>query len=86
MESPGLSAVMSRSKATPWVGLAALGLCFQLAACAQDQNYPSVAKISDVDNVLTPEERQKTLQDLQKAQQTSGADAAKAIQRGSQQQ
>lgn len=43
-----------------------IGLCAGLASCADDSSYPSVAKIADVGTVLTPEERQKVLDNLQK--------------------
>jgi uncharacterized membrane protein YgcG len=66
-----------------WLLLAAVGSCFQLAACAEDPKYPSITKISDLDNVLTPEQRQKAMQDLEKAQQGGGTDAVKTSARGS---
>jgi hypothetical protein len=58
-------------------GLAALGLCLVLAACADDGSYPNLAKISDVGTVLTPEERQKAVEDLQKQNRTRTSDASK---------
>jgi hypothetical protein len=48
--------------------LLALGFCLSLAACAEDLSYPSVAGISDIGTVLSREERQKTVEDLQKQQ------------------
>jgi hypothetical protein len=45
-------------------GLIAIGLCAGLTACAEDPKYPSLTKIDDVGTVLTPEERQKTVEDL----------------------
>ncbi len=44
--------------------LIAAGLCAGLASCADDGAYPSLAKIEDVGTVLTPEERQKAVEDL----------------------
>jgi hypothetical protein len=60
-------------------GLVALGLCLGLAACVDDGNYPDIAKISDVGTVLTPEERQKAVEDLQKQNRhrTRTSDASK---------
>jgi hypothetical protein len=48
--------------------LLVVGFCLSLAACAEDLSYPSVAGISDVGRVLTPEERQKTVEELQRQQ------------------
>jgi len=45
-----------------------IGFCLGLAACAEDASYPSVANISDLGTVLTKEERQKTVEELQKQQ------------------
>jgi hypothetical protein len=47
----------------------ALALCAGLGGCASGQEWPSVAKISDVGNVMTPEQRQKAVQDMQKGDQ-----------------
>jgi hypothetical protein len=58
-------------------GFIAIGICAGLAACADDGNYPSLAKIVDVGTVLTPQERQKAMEDLQKQNQAHGADAVK---------
>ncbi len=44
----------------------AIGLCTGVTACADDGGYPNLARISDVGTVLTPEERQKAVEDLQK--------------------
>ena len=49
--------------------LMAVAMCAGLAACADDPKYPSVATISDIGTVLTPEERQKALQEMQKQDQ-----------------
>ena len=46
--------------------LMAVSLCAGLTGCADDPKYPSLAKISDLGSILTPEERQKAVQDLQK--------------------
>ncbi len=62
--------ITAKRNANRGIGLsvAALVLCASLAGCAENPNYPSVATISDLGNVLTPEERQKAVQDLQKDQ------------------
>ena len=44
----------------------ALALCAGLGGCASGPEWPSVSKISDVGNVMTPEERQKALEDMRK--------------------
>lgn len=49
--------------------LIALGMCAGLTACADDPKYPTLGKISDLENILSPAERQKTVQDLQKQDQ-----------------
>ena len=41
-----------------------------LTACAEDPKYPSLSKISDLGTILTPEERQKAVEDLQKQEPT----------------
>ena len=51
------------------VSLIVLGMCSGLTACADDPKYPSLGKISDLENILSPAERQKTVQDLQKQDQ-----------------
>ncbi len=51
----------------------AVGMCAGLGACAEDADYPSLAKIEDVGTVLTPEERQKALAELQKLDQAHSA-------------
>ncbi len=56
-----------------WAGLAAVAICAALAACAEDPKYPSLAKITDLGSILTPEERQKAVQDLQKQEQAHSA-------------
>ncbi len=55
--------------------LVAVALCAGLTACADDPKYPSLSKISDLGTILTPEERQKAVQDLQKQDQAHSADA-----------
>ena len=52
-------------------------ICAGLSACAEDPKYPSLSKISDLGAILTPEERQKAVQDLQKQDQEHSADAMK---------
>lgn len=73
-EFKATTAVVARFGAS---GLIALGLCLGLAACADDGGYPNLAKISDVGTVLTPEERQKAVEDLQKQNPTRTNDASK---------
>ena len=58
-------------------GIAAATMCAGLTACADDPRYPSLAKISDLGSILTPEERQKAVEDLQKQDQAHSADAVK---------
>ncbi|HZV22082.1 MAG TPA: hypothetical protein VE986_11120 [Hyphomicrobiales bacterium] len=65
--------------------LLAIALCALISACAENPSYPSLSKITDLGNVLSPEERQKTMQDLQKQEQTHGTEAAKAIEKKDQQ-
>ncbi len=58
---------------------AALPLCGGLQACASDTSWPSLSKITGVDNVMSPEERQKAMQDLQKNSDTrNGGEGAAA--------
>ncbi|MGO9170996.1 MAG: hypothetical protein ACLP7P_03395 [Rhodomicrobium sp.] len=54
----------------------ALALCAGLPACTSDPTWPSMAKVSDLTNILTPEERQKAVQDLQKSDQGQNSNAA----------
>ena len=63
--------------------LLAIGMCAGLAACADDPKYPSLGKISDLENILSPAERQKTVQDLQKQDQAHTATSASAVQTAS---
>jgi hypothetical protein len=58
-------------------GFIAIGLCAGLSACADDANYPSLAKIADVGAVMTPEERQKAMEDLQKQSKASRSEPVK---------
>ncbi len=48
----------------------AIALCAGLAACAEGRNYPSLSKITDMGNILTPQQQQKAVQELQKQDQT----------------
>ena len=54
----------------------AASLCIGLVGCAEDPKYPSLAKISDLGSILTPEERQKAVQDLQKQDQAHSSAGA----------
>ena len=58
-------------------GIVAAALCASLSACAEDPNYPSLAKISGLGTILTPAERQKAVQELQKQDHARSADAVK---------
>jgi hypothetical protein len=58
-------------------GIVTATMCTGLTACAEDPKYPSLAKISDLGSILTPEERQKAVEDLQKQDQAHSADAVK---------
>ncbi|MGO9546550.1 MAG: hypothetical protein ACLPPF_17360 [Rhodomicrobium sp.] len=57
---------------------AVLALCAGLQACASDPSWPSISKVTDVGNVMTAEERQKAVQDLQKSDSSHDGDAAAA--------
>jgi uncharacterized membrane protein YgcG len=46
--------------------LASLALCGGLSACAEDRNYPSLSKVSDLGSILTQQEQQKFVSELQK--------------------
>ncbi|MGO8955131.1 MAG: hypothetical protein ACLQF2_17645 [Rhodomicrobium sp.] len=54
----------------------AFALCAGLQACTSDPTWPSLAKVTDLTNILTPEERQKAVQDLQKSDQGQNSNAA----------
>jgi hypothetical protein len=41
-------------------------LCAGLQSCSSDASWPTLGKISDLTNIMTAEERQKAVQDLQK--------------------
>ncbi len=58
-------------------GLMAIVICAGLTACADDPKYPSLAKITDLGSILTPEERQKAVQDLQKQDQSHSSGVVK---------
>ncbi len=55
----------------------ALTLSAGLSACTSDPAWPALGKITDIGSVMTPEERQKALQDLQNQgnNNTAGAPA-----------
>ena len=55
--------------------LMAVAICAGLTACAEDSKYPTIAKITDLGNILTPEERQKAVEDLQKQDQAHSSGA-----------
>jgi hypothetical protein len=49
-----------------------------LQACSTGSDWPTLGKISDLSNILTAEERQKAVQDLQKNDPNHDKDAAAA--------
>jgi hypothetical protein len=49
-----------------------------LQACSSDPSWPTLGKISDLSNILTAEQRQKAVQDLQKNDPNHDKDAAAA--------
>jgi hypothetical protein len=53
-------------------------LCAGLQACSSDPSWPTLGKVSDLNNILTTEERQKAVQDLQKNDPNREKDAAAA--------
>ena len=56
----------------------AITLCIGLAACAEDRNYPSLSKISELGGILTPLERQKAVEELQKQDQAHSNSSLKS--------
>lgn len=73
----GLNVTKQQRVVRAAAGLFAIALCAGLCACAEDMNYPSIAKIADIGRVLTPEERQKAVEDLQKQDQAHANGAVK---------
>jgi len=69
--------IEKRKVASLGASLMAVAICAGLSACADDPRYPSLAKISDLGSILTPEERQKAVEDLRKQDQAHSADAVK---------
>jgi uncharacterized membrane protein YgcG len=49
-----------------------------LQACSSNPEWPTLGKISDLDNILTTEQRQKAVQDLQKNDANHDKDTAAA--------
>jgi hypothetical protein len=56
----------------------AIALCIGLAACAEDRNYPSLTQISGLGSVMTPLERQKAVEELQKQDQAHSNSSLKS--------
>ncbi len=54
-----------------------IALCEGLLACAEDRTFPSLSKITDTGSTLSPEQRDKAIQDLQKQSQTNTSAASK---------
>jgi hypothetical protein len=48
-------------------------LCAGLQACSTGPDWPTLGKISDLTNIMTAEQRQKAVQDLQKNDKDAGA-------------
>jgi hypothetical protein len=68
---------IARRMAGPAVALFALAL----GACAQDTGWPSLNRITDLTGIMTPEERQKAVQDMQqKGDQTRSGSASQSKQ------
>jgi hypothetical protein len=53
-------------------------LCAGLQACTSSPDWPTLGKISDLTNVMTAEQRQKAVEDLQKNDSNKDKDAAAA--------
>jgi hypothetical protein len=51
-------------------------ICAGLQACSSDPSWPALGKISDLSNIMTAEQRQKAVQDLQKNDPNHDKDAA----------
>ncbi len=58
----------------------ALPLSAGLPACTSDPAWPTLGKVTDIDNAMTPEQRQKALAELQKTDQNNNAAGAPAKQ------
>ena len=69
--------IEQRKVASLGASLMAVAICAGLSACAEDPKYPTLAKVTDLGTILTPEERQKAVEDLQKQDQVRSADAVK---------
>ena len=68
--------IEKRKVASLGASLMAVAICAGLSACAEDAKYPTLAKVTDLGTILTPEERQKAVEDLQKQDQAHSAAAA----------
>jgi hypothetical protein len=53
-------------------------LCAGLQACSTSTDWPTLGKISDLTKIMTAEERQKAVHDLQKNDPNHDKDAAAA--------
>jgi hypothetical protein len=51
-------------------------LCTGLGACAWDSSWPTLGKVSDVENAMTPGQRQKAIEELQKGGQGQNGSAS----------
>jgi len=52
--------------------------CAGLQACSSDPSWPTLSKVTDLTNIMSAEERQKAVQDLQKNDTSHDKDAATA--------
>jgi len=69
---------MLRGLKTALVALSVLGVA-ALTGCAE-VNYPRLPDLGGIGrNLLTPQEQQKTINDMRTEQETHGAEAAKEI-------
>jgi hypothetical protein len=72
------SRVRSRPRriAGPAAVILALALCAGLGACSSDPSWPTIGKVSDLSDAMTPAQREKVLQDLQKGDHGQNGTAA----------
>ncbi len=66
----------ARRMTAPAAAALALALCAGLGACASSPDWPILGKVIDLDNAMTPEQRQKALEELQKADQSQNSNAS----------
>jgi hypothetical protein len=72
-----------RKIARRMAGPAAALFALALGACAQNLDWPDVGRINDLSGTMTPDERQKVLQDMQQQQhQAAQTDSGSASEAG----